>query len=220
MKATVLWGTSVLLTVVMTCPAFGQVVWCAPALRRPLGVAPSTYGPGFYVRNYLGTVYGPSYYLRPSFRPEGGLRPGQPIYPASLVRNTGQPYPGPMPNPRAYGHPPNAANPYAQGYGYGQNSNGIAAPGYPSYPARPPYSPYAGVPHPPQTPGLPTPPTLPTYPSPPNPPSRHGQLGKRGPGATVVFPSHRFARSPRDFFMWSEGYEDPLNRVRLPLIMP
>ncbi|MGF1579030.1 MAG: hypothetical protein ACFCD0_06670 [Gemmataceae bacterium] len=202
MKATVLWCAAILLAGLSTCPAPAQVIWCAPALRRPLGVAPDACGPGFYVRNYLGQVYGPSYYLRPCWKPEGGLKPGQPIHPASLMRTKGPPptYPRPMytRGPGRYPMPP------PQGY--------PQRPGLP-YPAQVPR-----LPGQPTLPTMPTPAALPMYPSPPNPPNRW-QPKPRQP-ATVIFPNHPYARGPRDFFMWSEGYEDPLNRVRLPVIMP
>jgi hypothetical protein len=36
----------------------------------------------------------------------------------------------------------------------------------------------------------------------------------------IGFPSHPFARSPRDFFMWSEMIEERIGRERRPPIVP
>src|SRR6516164_1106828 len=64
-------------------PAYGcpcpPTIWCAPALCRPLGIAPNACGPGFYCPNEWCQWYGPCYWLRPPFPPEQGITPGQAI---------------------------------------------------------------------------------------------------------------------------------------------
>jgi hypothetical protein len=40
------------------------------------------------------------------------------------------------------------------------------------------------------------------------------------PCGTPTFPTHRYVRSPRDFFMWSEALEDETRRDRRPAIVP
>jgi hypothetical protein len=64
---------------------------------------------------------------------------------------------------------------------------------------------------------------------PPWPPYRFvppGQGGFGGPGGVggmggpVAFPSHPFARGPRDYFMWTEAQEEISTRERLPLFVP
>jgi hypothetical protein len=48
--------------------------------------------------------------------------------------------------------------------------------------------------------------------------------GMGGPGGMgggpAAFPTHPFARSPRDFFMWTEAQEELSTRERLPLFVP
>ena len=69
----------------------------------------------------------------------------------------------------------------------------------PNYYLRPPWPPYLFVP-----PGAST-----------------GGFGPGGPGgANAVFPTHPFARGPRDFFMWAEAQQDLSTRERLPLFVP
>ncbi len=147
MRATLLWPAALVLAAVSAYPACAQVVYCAPALQRPLGYAPDACGPGFYVPNNLGMVYGPSYYLRPWFPPEQGVGPGcrQNCYPGGPSAFVGQ--------------------------------------------------------------GLPNPALMP-------------QLGGNGPPMSAAFPTHPYARSPRDFFMWSETLEDQMNMLRLPALVP
>ncbi len=38
--------------------------------------------------------------------------------------------------------------------------------------------------------------------------------------AIPAFPSHPYARSPRDFFMWRENMEDQLRRTQRPNLVP
>src|SRR4051794_39198872 len=75
MKATLLRPAALLVVALSACPAHAQVVWCAPALCRPLGVAPNACGPGYYWTNCYGAVYGPAYCLQPPFPPVGGISP-------------------------------------------------------------------------------------------------------------------------------------------------
>lgn len=158
MKTLLIGSATLILAVVSSIPAQAQVVWCSPALNRPLGVAPSPSNmPGFYWYNYQGMRYGPSYCLRPPFCPEGGVGPGKIVKTAQ-----GQAF--------TVGHP-------IQG-----QQMMITPQGQQFY--------------------------QPVYPG-------HGAYGQ---GAQMVFPSHPYARSPRDFFMWSEGMEDELNRLRLPAL--
>jgi hypothetical protein len=41
-----------------------------------------------------------------------------------------------------------------------------------------------------------------------------------GPRPQVVFPTHPYARSPRDFFMWNEAQEELITRERRPPFQP
>jgi hypothetical protein len=38
--------------------------------------------------------------------------------------------------------------------------------------------------------------------------------------AIAVFPSHPFARGPRDFFMWTEAERERITRERRPALIP
>jgi hypothetical protein len=154
MSATRIFAVVLLLASISACPASAQVIWCSPALHRPLGVAPDACGPGWYIPNYLGAVYGPNYFLRPCFPPEQGIGPG-----------------------------------------YNNCYSGKAPPYWQGPPA------YVGR-------GLPNPCYLPQMPNVhPNP-------------ATAAFPTHPYARSPRDFFMWGDAMEDELSRLRHPALIP
>ncbi len=103
----------------------------SPALAGPpapgcIPQAPDMCGPGFYLTDACGCVYGPYYCVRPCFPPFNGMLPGPAARP-------GQAPPGAVPQlPPAFAFPPAAA---------------------------------------------------------------------RGP-AVPVFPSHPYARGPRDFFMY------------------
>ncbi|MCI0685416.1 MAG: hypothetical protein L0Y71_25225 [Gemmataceae bacterium] len=57
-------------------PATGQ--YHSPVTKKPLGVAPDAFGPGFYVWCPDGQTIGPNYWLRPCFEPYNGIRP--PVY--------------------------------------------------------------------------------------------------------------------------------------------
>jgi hypothetical protein len=39
-------------------------------------------------------------------------------------------------------------------------------------------------------------------------------------GGTIVFPTHPYVRSPRDFFMWRENMEDRMARDFRPNLIP
>lgn len=191
MKATLLRPAALLLAALSTCPAYGQhVIWCAPALHRPLGTAPDACGPGFYWANEHGVFFGPSYYLQPPFGPESGITPVQALYGNCYNPGFGgqSPYGGPN---YGYGGP---------NYGYGQHPYG-------NYPGQ-------GVAHPGMmaTPGAPG--ALPSPGALPNP----GPLPPQAQPPTFV--SHPFSRSPRDFFMWNEVQEDALKRYKLPVGVP
>ena len=54
-------------------PVTGQ--YHAPVSRAPLGYAPNTFGPGFYILCPNGQTVGPNYCLRPCFEPFQGIRP-------------------------------------------------------------------------------------------------------------------------------------------------
>src|SRR5437016_4882380 len=76
MTTTKLWPAALLLAAACACPADAQqIIWVAPALQRPLGVAPDACGPGFYWSNEYGVFYGPCYCLQPPFPPESGVTP-------------------------------------------------------------------------------------------------------------------------------------------------
>ncbi len=126
--------------------------------------------------------------------------------------------------------PPFAMQPPQGGYpGYAPQVRWLApdacGPGYytwcpdgsyigPNYWLHPPYAPFNGIlpggggMRPPA--GLPQPPM----------PGQAPMAPKFAPKPMVVFPSHPYARSPRDFFMWSEAQEDRLTRERRPSFVP
>jgi hypothetical protein len=78
----------------------------------------------------------------------------------------------------------------------------------PSYYLRPPFEPFQGF--------------RPTMQRGPNgalvPVSPFGQ--GQGQGQSPVFPTHPYARSPRDFFMWGEAQQDLHTRERRPPLAP
>lgn len=75
MRAILSWPAAVLLVSFSACPVFAQVIYCSPALHRPLGIAPDACGPGFFLTSPQGVTFGPNYYLRPPWPPENGVRP-------------------------------------------------------------------------------------------------------------------------------------------------
>jgi len=93
----------------------------------------------------------------------------------------------------------------------------------PHYCVRPPFAPFGGV----------LPPLKGNVPSPlmaalagkqapmtPMAPMLAGAQGNPPPRAQVVFPTHPYARSPRDFFMWNEAQEERITRERRPPFAP
>src|SRR5205814_509280 len=104
--------------------------------RPGIPLAPDCCGPGFYVSNQCGAVYGPNYWLMPGFLPFNGLFPpkGGPGH---------QGGPGGMP-----GMP--GGGPYGMGPGPGMAGPpgipGAAVPGAPGYAPAPPGMPCPGAP--------------------------------------------------------------------------
>lgn len=165
MRATFACFAAALVAAVSAAPAFAQVVWCAPALHRPLGVAPDACGPGFTLTDVQGTTFGPNYYLRPPFPPEQGIGPGAYLY--CYMTPYGPVYQRGLPPPQALPQLPPQALPHAG----------------------------------------------------PQAPLHAGPLA-RFFRPTAAFPTHPYARSPRDFFMWGEAAEDEISRLRHPALIP
>jgi hypothetical protein len=94
--------------------------------------------------------------------------------------------------------------------------NWCGCPYGPNYCLRPPWEPFNGLrPCLPGQGGAPGAGGLPPVGSFPMLPGRQG-----GPPPIASFPTHPFARSPRDFFMWTETLEDQAMRARLPVLAP
>jgi hypothetical protein len=105
------------------------------------------------------------------------------------------------PSPFGYPRPP---APDACGPGY-IALNCCGCPYGPNYCLRPPWEPFNGL-----RPGLGGPAGLPS-------PASLPQLGM---GGQPSFPTHPFARSPRDYFMWTEVSEEEAARRRMPALIP
>jgi hypothetical protein len=203
MKATVSCLGAVLLAGLSAPLALAQPYYQHIGPPRP--PAPDACGPGFVAPNECGCPFGPNYCLRPPWEPFNGLRPnfehapGQPGVPAKGYPH--QPaYPGMAP-----GHPAQQAPAYP---GMVQQAPGILVP-HGAHPGA-----AAGAAATPLIAGLPPAASLPHLPG-------HGPAAAAPPpGCPPSFPTHPFARSPRDFFMWSEVYEDELMRQRLPAVLP
>jgi hypothetical protein len=174
----------------------------------------------------------------PGFGPgPGGYGPG----PGAYGPGPGGYGPGPGPYGPGPGGPgqgfPGQGEGMRRGFPGGYNAElQLPRPGYmmgPGYVPPPPgsmpppgFSP--GLPTPGATPGLPAPgyaPNLPApgYPGYAPPPVRLPTPGyEPPPGAPkpVSFPVHPFARSPRDFFMWSDMLEERLIRSQRPSLVP
>jgi hypothetical protein len=173
----------------------------------PRPPAPDACGPGFYAPNVCGCPFGPNYCLRPYWDPFNGLRPNF----AQAPGEPGVPAQGQLgcPPPQVPGRAPAYPGAFAPAPGALPGAPPGSPPGAP--PGAPPAAPRGA---PPQVAGLPpvhTLPHLPGYSPPGCPPPAP---------AAPSFPTHPFARSPRDFFMWSETYEDELMRQRLPVVVP
>ena len=175
---------------------------CSTGAGGPgFGPGPGAYGPG-------PGAYGPG--------PGGQWFPGQ------------GPGPGPMPG---YGMRPMVPLPgFPRGFNPEQQ---LPMPGYTMGPPAPPgLGAPPGLPPPGFSPGLPAPGYAPNLPAPGYP----GYPGYAGPGPVplpnpgyepppgapkpVNFPVHPFARSPRDFFMWSDMLEERLVRSQRPSLVP
>jgi hypothetical protein len=70
----------------------------------------------------------------------------------------------------------------------------------PSYNVQPAFPPVGGVPPPPLNPG--------------------GFGNPAAIPAIAVFPSHPYARGPRDYFMWTEAERERITRERRPALVP
>lgn len=96
--------------------------------------------------------------------------------------------------------------------------NHCGCPYGPNYYLLPPWEPFNGLRPSPAAAGS----ALPGMPSPlaglPPITSLPPLAGARSP--LVTFPTHPFARSPRDFFMWTEVTKDAAARQRLPILLP
>ncbi|MCS7047455.1 MAG: hypothetical protein NZO58_13945 [Gemmataceae bacterium] len=80
MKATIVWFAAFASACWLTGSAAAQYhplpgQAYAPVSKQPLGHAPNTCQPGFYVVNPAGQIIGPNYYLRPCFGPFQGVLP-------------------------------------------------------------------------------------------------------------------------------------------------
>lgn len=109
MKATKSWAGALASAFLLASTASAQYSpitgqYHAPVSRAPLGYAPDTCGPGFFVMCPDGQIYGPNYCLRPCFEPFQGIRPC--VYP---VQNGKQFVVGPQIQPKG---PPEAQYPY------------------------------------------------------------------------------------------------------------
>lgn len=198
---------------------------CSPALCVPLPVAPSLCNtPGFYVQYPDGTVYGPNYYLRPPYPPFNGILPG-PTGQAIRGHTQRVSHPGSMPFAAMPGGMPPSAMPTAPGgmpHPYammppggmppGMMAPGMMAPGMMPAPGGMP--PLAGLMPPPAGPfdRMDTFDRMERFAAPP--------ASDLGPKVNVIFPSHPYVRSPRDFFMWRENMEDRLSKESRPRLIP
>lgn len=168
------WGILICLAVV---PSTASAQWwfsTLPCGHLPIPAAPDTYGPGFYVANCAGMVYGPNYYLHPCYLPHQGAIFNKPLKPACHEKEQG-------PDPRQFMAPP---------MHYGAPA-GLAM-GGPNY-AAPPMA------NPANQPGLAA--AQQTWTNPYQGPYGNGNQKKEG---IPTFPIHPCVRSPRDYFMIGE----------------
>lgn len=180
----------------------------------PPGAGPGGPGPGF---------------PGPMPRPGYGMGPVPPLpgFPGGFNPERHMPMPGYSmgpPPPPGFGAPP-GFNPDLPGFGlwpgYGPPPPGFT-PGLP-----PPNTP-PGLPTPGYAPGLPAPgfamnlpaPGYPGYTLSPVPLPTPGYEPPPGAPKPPCFAVHPFARSPRDFFMWSDVLEDRLVRAQRPSLVP
>jgi hypothetical protein len=199
MKALMPWGSG-LVAVLLFATTSHAYNWTSPVFHWGFPVAPDACGPGWYVVNGCGMVYGPNYYLVPPCMPFNGLLPG--------------------PNGQALMAAQRGIPPWAQQGPWGRMPNAPYTPNSP-YPPQPPLP--TNTPWPPNTPfppnavmppGTPMPPRTPLPPTPPEQSADH----HAHPG---IYPSHPYIRGPRDFFMWNEDLEDMRGRdIRPNLVAP
>ena len=159
------------------------------------GMGGQGYGPGMGGQGYGPGMggQGPAYGQGPGFGPGGPY--AMPGFPPRFMPDQHLPKPGYMMGPGLAPPPPG----YTGGLPPPGFSPGLPAPGYaPSLPA-PGYPGYAPPPV-----NLPTP----------------GYEPAPGAPKPATFPVHPFARSPRDFFMWSDVLEDRLVRSQRPSLVP
>jgi hypothetical protein len=64
--------TAALLASLTVCSLAGADPYYSPVFHTPLPPAPDTCGPGFYAACPNGMIYGPNYWLRPSWAPYNG----------------------------------------------------------------------------------------------------------------------------------------------------
>ncbi len=179
MKATIPWLGSALVAALAVSAAAAQ---CPGG--HAIHQAPDACGPGYYAPNEYGLWFGPNYNLQPCGQPFNGMvfGPGGPGGPNGAEAQ-GAPA-GPY-GPGAPGRPGRRpARPALTGRG---------APARPAGPYRPraAYPPVPGGPYGPNGPGG----RMVPYPYGPG-----VELGQEVPGP-ASFPTHPWARSPRDFFM-------------------
>ena len=148
---------------------------------------------------------GPSYGPGPGYGPAPGYGPGPGHGPGNAM---GPGYPP--------GFHPEVQLPYMKGPpGLPPFAPGLPTPGFVPAPVSPP-----GLPAPGYAPNLPAP----GYPgyggAPPVNLPTPGYEPPPGAPKPATFPVHPFARSPRDFFMWSDVLEDRLVRSQRPILVP
>jgi hypothetical protein len=86
----------------------------------------------------------------------------------------------------------------------------------PSYYLQPPFAPFQGL-----LPQMQRGPSGSFVPMAPRLPPSGGPFGLfGGQQGTPAFPTHPYARSPRDFFMWGEAQQDLHTRERPPVLVP
>jgi hypothetical protein len=150
--------------------------------------APDMCGPGYYATNNCGALYGPNYCVRPAHPPFNGLLPapggGGPGGPGA---GPGGPGVGPGGPGAPGGYPRFATMP-------GRNGRPVQVPLAPAGAAM--YMRQQGGPGMQGQPGMQGRPG-----QQPSPPVAY-QPGQQFPACAVpIFPTHPYARSPRDFFM-------------------
>ncbi len=76
MHAITRWGGGLCAVLLFSSVSFAQgYYWATPVFKTPYPTAPDACGPGYYVANQCGAVYGPNYWLLPPFPPYNGPAP-------------------------------------------------------------------------------------------------------------------------------------------------